>query len=72
MTPPSTSLTLTLDPATAARLQALAAARHETPEAILREALAQYLNTQTDAPTAPPEGKRYPARHPVGGIITPV
>jgi predicted transcriptional regulator len=62
-------ITLDLDPAAATRLQALANSRHQTPEAILREALTQYLDTQS---SASPEDKRYPSRHPVGGIITPV
>lgn len=68
----NTSVTLTLDPATAERLQAVANTRHQTPEAILREALAQYLDSQTSAAADPSQGKRYPSRHPVGGIITPV
>ncbi|HUY80531.1 MAG TPA: ribbon-helix-helix protein, CopG family [Acidobacteriaceae bacterium] len=65
-------ITLTLDTATAARLQALADARQQPPESILREALTRYLDSQSSAPEAPSEGKAYPRRHPVGGIITPV
>jgi predicted transcriptional regulator len=65
-------ITLNLDSETVARLQALADSRHQSPDAILQEALAQYLNGQSPAPAASPEGKNYPSRHPVGGIITPV
>lgn len=65
-------VTLTLDTATAVRLQALADSRHQTPEAILHEALTQYLDSQSSAPANRPEGKLYPSRHAVGGIITPV
>jgi len=65
-------ITLHLDPAAATRLKALAESRHQTPESILREALTQYLGSQNSAPPASPEGKHYPSRHPVGGIITPV
>lgn len=71
MTSPST-VTLALAPATAARLQALADSRHEPPEAILRDALTQYLERESATPQTSPSGKRYPSRHPVGGIITPV
>lgn len=65
-------ITLTLDPATTARLQAVADSRRETSEAILREALTQYLDRQTTAATPSPEGRQYPSRRPVGGVITPV
>jgi len=65
-------ITLTLDPSTTARLQQLADSRHQSPEAILHEALSQYLDRQTTAAAPSPEGRQYPSRHPVGGIITPV
>ena len=66
------SITLQLDLETATRLYGLAARHRQPPEGILREALTRYLESQSSAPPASPKGKRYPARHPVGGIITPV
>ena len=68
----STEIRLQLDLETATRLHGLAAHRPQPPENILREALAQYLDSQSVAPADQSEGKRYPRRHPVGGIITPV
>ena len=58
------------------RLQHLSDARHQSPDAILREALEEYLRREEksgdrDADTHP-SGKPWPHRHPVGGIITPV
>lgn len=58
---------LKLDRQTEERIQRLAAARHQTPDAILRQALDQYLASEKNPPA-----KNYPARSPVGGIITPV
>ena len=66
MAKPAT-VSLELDPETNNRLQHLASARIRTPEAILREALAQYLDREER-----PAGKNYPRRNPVGGIITPM
>jgi predicted transcriptional regulator len=63
---PST-ITIQLDPETEARLEHLASARHQSSNAILCEALAQYLD-QAEHPAA----KKYPRHPPVGGIITPV
>jgi predicted transcriptional regulator len=63
----SAPITLQLDPETEARLRSLTARRHQSPDAILREALTQYLD-QVEQPPA----KNYPQRTPVGGIITPV
>jgi predicted transcriptional regulator len=61
------AVSLELDPKTNDRLQHLASARSRTPEAILREALTQYLDREEH-----PAGKNYPRRSPVGGIITPM
>jgi predicted transcriptional regulator len=49
------------------RIERLAAARGQSPETILHEALTQYLDRSEN-----PGEKKYPGRHPVGGIITPV
>lgn len=68
----SSPITIQLDPEATVRLQGLAAARNRLPEAILREALAQYLDCEKTTSAAQPKGKTYPARHLVGGIITPV
>jgi predicted transcriptional regulator len=68
----STEIHLQLDIETATRLHGLAASRRQPPESILHDALMQYLDWQSSAPAAQPEGKRYPRRHSVGGIITPV
>lgn len=66
------SITLQLDLETATRLYGLAARHRQPPESILHEALTLYLDRQSDTPAIQPEAKRYPSRHPVGGIITPV
>jgi predicted transcriptional regulator len=58
---------LKLDQALADRLSSLAASRHQSPDAILSEALHQYLTREESA-----GAKKYPRRHLVGGIITPV
>jgi predicted transcriptional regulator len=67
---------LKVDDALADRLNRLAAARNQSPDVILREALTEYLDRQNDRRNPEiadrAEGKNYPRRHPVGGIITPV
>lgn len=76
-------ISVNLDSETQARLNRLAAARHSSPEAILREALDQYLERQEQylerqkeklesTDDRHPSGKPWPRRTPVGGIITPV
>lgn len=56
-----------IDPNLNRRLHQLAATLSQSPEAILREAITQYLEREEN-----PSEKKYPPRHPVGGIITPV
>ncbi len=56
-----------LDSKTEARIQKLAEQRHQTPDAIIHEAIHQYLEREEH-----PAEKPYPRRSPVGGIITPV
>jgi predicted transcriptional regulator len=63
-----------LDPDLTGRLQRLAAARHQTPDTLIREAIEQYLGREEKPHTESqhPSGKPWPKRTPVGGIITPV
>ncbi len=49
------------------RLNALAAARGRSPDAILHDALTEYLDRAGHRAE-----KKYPQHNPVGGIITPV
>lgn len=58
---------MNLDSKTEARIQKLAEQRHQTPDAIIQEAIRQYLDREEH-----PGEKPYPRRTPVGGIITPV
>ncbi|MGB0122600.1 MAG: ribbon-helix-helix domain-containing protein [Silvibacterium sp.] len=58
---------LKLDDETQNRVRRIAAARHQSPDSILRTAIEQYLEREEH-----PAEKRYPQRSPVGGIITPV
>jgi len=67
----SSAITVQLDSATTARLQLLAASRDKTPEALLHEALTQYLDREKATSADHSQGKSYPVRHRVGGIITP-
>jgi len=60
------TITLQLDPETQARLSSFATARRRSADAILHEALNQYLNREENQ-----GAKNYPRRTPVGGIITP-
>jgi predicted transcriptional regulator len=55
-----------LDSKTEERIQKLAEQRHQTPDAIIHEAIHQYLDREER-----PGEKLYPRRSPVGGIITP-
>jgi predicted transcriptional regulator len=73
---PTQPASLKLDPALTDRIQSLAAARHQSPDTIIREAIKQYLEREEksefqDRP-GHPSGKPWPQRSPVGGIITPV
>jgi predicted transcriptional regulator len=63
--PQQSSLKLNTD--LTSRIQRLATARHLSPDAIIREAITQYLEREEN-----PSKKKYPQRTPVGGIITPV
>jgi hypothetical protein len=49
------------------RLDRLAVASGLSPDAILREAVTQYLDREEN-----PSARKYPQRTPVGGIITPM
>ena len=70
------SASLKLDAALTDRIQSLAAARHQSPDTIIREAINQYLEREEQSETQDrpghPSGKPWPQRSPVGGIITPV
>ncbi len=68
----SSTITIQLEPEVTVRLQGLAATQNRLPEAILRKALAQYLDREKTTSATQPEGKTYPTHHLVGGIITPV
>jgi len=59
--------TVSLDNDLKDRIERLAAAHGQSPDAILCEALTEYLDRAEH-----PAEKKYPSRHPVGGIITPV
>lgn len=69
---------LKLDPDHAERVHHLAAARRRPADALVREAIEQYLERQEKvsesdpAPPAHPSGQPWPRRSPVGGIITPL
>jgi len=69
-------LSLNLDPPAQTRLNRVAAARNCSAEAILSEALAEYLEgkeiSKDISEDRHPSGKPWPKRNPVGGIITPV
>lgn len=58
------------------RLERLAGARHQSPNATLRAALEQFLQREersgAEDSARHPSGKPWPRRSPVGGIITPV
>lgn len=56
------------------RIQRLADARHRSADAIISEAIKQYLGREEKTHDEPqhPSGKPWPQRTPVGGIITPV
>jgi predicted transcriptional regulator len=58
---------LKLDPDLTNRIQRLADARHQSPDAIIRQAITQYLEREEN-----PSQRKYPQRTPVGGIITPI
>lgn len=58
---------LNLDKDLAERIQRLADSRRQPQEAIVRQAIEQYLEREEN-----PSEKKYPPRTPVGGIITPV
>jgi predicted transcriptional regulator len=64
---PTQSTKLKFDPDLTDRIQRLASARHQSPDAILRQAITQYLDREEN-----PSERKYPKRSPVGGIITPV
>ena len=67
-----------LDPDLTNRIQRLADARHRSADAIIHEAIEQYLQREENAQATQgdgskhPSGKLWPQRTPVGGIITPV
>lgn len=69
-------MAMELDSETQARLKQFADFRHSSPEAVLREALDQYMEGEVKPePIADgnhPSGQPWPRRTPVGGIITPV
>ena len=65
-------MAIELDPETEARLRSLAESRHTSPESLLRDAAAQYLEREEAVPGQHPSGRPWPRRNPVGGIITPV
>jgi predicted transcriptional regulator len=58
------------------RINRLAKRQHQSPDAIIREALEQYLRREEKSSVEDadrhPSGKPWPHRNPVGGIITPV
>ncbi|HEX5235638.1 MAG TPA: hypothetical protein VFW25_09945 [Silvibacterium sp.] len=56
------------------RVQELAEKIHRPPEAILRDAIEQYMERKQPIGDGSehPSGKPWPRRSPVGGIITPV
>lgn len=64
---PTPKMTVELDQETAGRVENLAAQRHQSSDALIREALIQYLEREEN-----PSQRKYPQRTPVGGIITPV
>ena len=67
-----------LDPDLTGRIHRLADASHRLADAIIREAIEQYLGREENAQATRgddsqhPSGKPWPQRSPVGGIITPV
>ena len=70
------SIVLNFDPEIQARLSRLAEVSNCTPEALLGQAIDQYLkqneNPERASEARHPSGKPWPQRNPVGGIITPV
>lgn len=69
-------MVIELNPEFEARLRHLAETRHTSPEALLGEALEEFLEREEQATQSPesrhPSGQPWPRRNPVGGIITPV
>lgn len=66
---------LELDSETEARLKRVAEARHSSLEAMVREAVEDFLDREEEKQSAGdrhPAGQPWPRRNPVGGIITPV
>jgi len=64
---PTSNPMLKLDSKIEKRIQRLAEQRHQSTEALIHEAIKQYLEREEH-----PAEKHYPQRSPVGGIITPV